>query len=50
MATTHPRRYVIAAAPSATGWLQTALQRAFGPPQHLPDELERLADRLHQAR
>jgi len=50
MATIHPRRFAIVAAPGATAWLQVALERAFGPPQHLPDGLNRLADRLQQAR
>jgi len=50
MSTTHPRRFVIAAAPSATAWLQAALQQAYGPPERLPDGLHQLVDRLHQAR
>ncbi len=50
MSTTHPRRFVIAVAPSATDWLKAALQQAYGSPQHLPDGLNRLVDRLQQAR
>jgi len=50
MSIAHPRRFVIAAAPSATAWLQVALRQAFGPPGRLPDGLDELLDRLHQAR
>lgn len=50
MSTEHPRRFVIAAAPSATAWLQAALRQAYGLPEHLPGGFDELVDRLHQAR
>jgi hypothetical protein len=50
MSTVHPRRFVMAAAPSATAWIEAAFQRAFGPPERSPDELNRLVERLQQAR
>ena len=50
MSTTDSRRFVTAAAPNATAWIETALQRAFGPSWTLPEGLQQLLDRLQQAR
>lgn len=49
MSTVDPRRFVIAAAPSATTWIEAAFRRAFGAPERPPDELTRLVERLRQA-
>lgn len=50
MSTTDSRRFVIAAAPNATAWIETALRKAFGLSRTLPNRLEQLLDRLPKAR
>jgi hypothetical protein len=46
---TVPRRFIIAAAPSATAWIGEALARAFGRPERIPEALGRLIERLDRA-
>lgn len=50
MSTVNPRRFVIADAPSATAWIEAAFRRAYGRPGPVPAELNRLIERLQQAR
>jgi len=50
MATTHPRRFIVVARPSATDWIGEALARAFGRPERIPEALERLIERLNRPR
>ncbi len=50
MTTTFPRRFVIAAPPSAAAWMVTVLNRAFRCPQDPSRRLDQLIGQLNRCR
>lgn len=50
MATTYPRRFELAAAPSATAWIGEALRKAFACSDQLPGALAQMVERLNRVR
>jgi hypothetical protein len=50
MTTTFPRRFVIAAPPSATAWIVAVLNRAFRCPQEQSRMLDQLIGQLNRCR